>query len=246
VTLADTQRAFSRVLLARSPAEADLSSLGGMRERWLLYRDMVRTRMRKMIATGIPRTVTALGEDAYGDLYDGWLDEAQPRTRYIREIVPAFVAFAIPRIERDARGFLADLARFESARWEVGYLDVSVPVDLAELSFEHPVTLNPTLRLLRLSHAVHAEPDPAGAYEAKPTTLLVYRRLDDDKTAWWSPTPVYADIVEGLLAGTASITDVVKAAAEKHSVAIDPPFVETLGSTLAMLVERTVILGGRQ
>jgi hypothetical protein len=236
------------VLLAAEPSEDDLRELGGLRERWLLYRDMIRKRMRGMIASGLPRSVEALGKARYGAHYDAWLDEAAPRTRYIREIVPAFADFLLPRLAADGKlpRWLPELVRYEATWWRVGYADAAWPTDASELSFEKRPLLNPTATLLRFEHRVHEKlPEGETDYPPSPTAALVYRNRDDDKIYTWVPNPLSADLIDAFIAGEESLTDVVKRVCAARDVSIDAKFVESLGTMLADLVSRTVILGSR-
>ncbi len=244
----DHQRRFMNVLLSAEPSDDDLRELGGLKERWLLYRDMIRKRMRNMIAVGLKRTVAALGEERYHALYDAWLDEGAPRTRYIREIVPLFAEASIPRLEadEDVPRWAAELMRYEATRWLVGYEDVAFPEDYEEFAFEKTAVLNPTIRLLRFDHRVH-RPLSEGEteYAQAPCAVAVYRNRVDDKIYSWAPNPLSADLLEGFLAGDAPVTEVVKKACEARGVAIDAKFIESLGTMFADLISRTMVLGSR-
>jgi hypothetical protein len=242
--LVDTERRFIRICFTREPREDDLAALGGIRDRWLLYRHMVRARLRTMIESALKRTVPALGEGAWHGWFDRWLDEAPPRTRYIREIVPELVAYCLPRWESDTTipAWVPELARLEAARWEVGYADAPLPV-AGELSFEKTAVLTPHVRVLRASHAVHRtqasyEPEPGAVH------LVVYRR-PDDRTAVWAVDDFTAALVEGLAPGNRNVTDTVKAAAAELDIPIDEKLVQRIGAVLAELVSRGILLGAR-
>jgi hypothetical protein len=246
--IVDHQRRFMSVILSAEPSEDDLRELGGLRERWLLYRDMVRKRMRNMIASGLPRSVALLGTEAYGAHYDAWLDEVAPRTRYIREIVPAFADHVVPRLARDPNvpRFIPELVRYEATWWRAAYDDSPWPTDVEELAFEKRPVLNPTVALLRFEHRVHEKlREGETDYAPSPVAILVYRNRDDDKIYTWVPSALCADLVEGFLHGEVSLTDVAKRISEARGVAIDAKFVENLGTMLADLVTRTVLLGSR-
>jgi hypothetical protein len=234
------------VLLSAEPSESDLEKLGGVRERWLLYRDMIRKRMRKMIAVGLGRSVAALGEERYHALYDAWLDAGETRTRYIREIVPMFAEFAVPRLnaDKDVPRWAVELVQYEAARWLVGYEDVAFPEDVGEFAFEKVPVLNPTLRLLHFEHRIH-EPLEEGApeYPHSPCAVAVYRNRDDDKIYRWVPNALTADLLEGFLEGEEPVTEVVKRVCEARAVPIDAKFIESLGATFAKLITRTMVLG---
>ena len=240
--LVDVERRFVRVCFAREPREDDLTALGGMRDRWLLYRHMVRTRLRAMIANALSRTVAALGEEAWTSWFDRWLDEAPPRTRYIREIVPELLDYCSPRWERDAGvpPWVIELAALEATRWEVGYTDEPKP-EAGELAFEKVPVLSPATRVLRFAHPVHEKRD---AYVEQPTQLCVYRR-PDDKTVVWAVDAFTAGIVEAFATGDRTITDTVKAVAARLEIPLDEKLVHRIGTVLAELVQRGILLGAR-
>ncbi|MBC7174007.1 MAG: hypothetical protein H5U40_16315, partial [Polyangiaceae bacterium] len=60
-------RAITRVCFDASPSEQDLALLGS-RERWLLYRSMVRGRLVKVVHSALPRSRAAHGEAAFDAL----------------------------------------------------------------------------------------------------------------------------------------------------------------------------------
>ncbi len=246
--IVDHQRRFMQVLLdAEPPAEA-LEKLGGLPERWLTYRHMVRRRMQGMIKSGLPRTVTALGDARYQATYDAWLDEAPPRTRFIREIVPAFADFAIPRwnADKDVPRWVIELGRLEAAKWEVGYIDVPWPEEPGEFTFEKMAVMNPTLRQLRFDHPVQKELEAGQTkYTPKATAVMIYRKSEDDRLYTWVPNALSADLVDGWLAGAETVADVVKRVCAKHDTAITEKFIESLGGMLADFIEQGIVLGGK-
>jgi hypothetical protein len=245
--IVDHQRRFFGVLLSAEPSEDDLAKLGGQPERWLLYRDMIRKRMRNMIKSGLPRTVEALGADRYLTSYDAWLAEAAPRARYIREIIQEFAEFAIPRWAADDSGpkWLPELARFESTWWHVGYENVVWPSSVGEFAFEKRAVMNPTLRLMRFGHRVHEKlSEGETEYPAKNCAVVVYRRPDNDRIFSWVPNALSADLIEGWLKGDEIVADVVKRVCEARDVTIDQKFIESLGTMLADFIERSIVLGG--
>jgi hypothetical protein len=238
------QQAVARVCFAAQPSPADLQALGAP-ERWLLYRTMVRDRLRDMIAVGLPRTLALLGEPAFRACFDRWLDQAPPQTRYIREIVPAFVAFALPTWSTDATlpPWTADLARFETARWEVWY-QPNPPTDAQALAFERRPLVNPALRVLRLSYPVHTRRPPNDPFPAEPTHLALFRTPEHGVDVWVL-NAMTADLLEAWQTGEQTITESVREAADRRGVSISPGFIDKLSETMARFVERGVLLGSR-
>jgi hypothetical protein len=244
--LTEHERNFTRVCFAQSPPEDALEALGARRDRWLLYRDMVRARLRRMIEAGLPRTVEALGRPAYGKWYDRFLDEAPPRSRYIREVVPEFVAHVKPRWKEDSTipAWVCDLAEYELAKWEAGWVEGEV-IDAGELTFEKIPVVNPTLRTLQLRHRVH-EKLPLGAdYPEQPVILGVFRR-EDDKVSTWVLTERTLWLLQELTRGELTTTEAAKKMAAERGLAIDEKFATMIGSTLADLLESGMLLGARE
>lgn len=244
--LVDTQRRFVEICFRIEPPEEALQELGGQRERWLLYRHMVRTRMRNMLATALKRTVASLGDEAWGRWYDRWLHEAPPRTRYIREIVPEFIAFALPRWAEDESipGWVAELATLEATRWEVSSLHAPAP-EAGELAFEKVPVLSPAVRLLRVEHAVHRKRTDDDAPPAQEPTHLCIYRTDDDRTAVWAIDDFAAALLEAFERGEEDVTTSVKRIAAARKLPIDDRLVQRLGTLLAEFVQRSILLGAR-
>lgn len=243
-SLLPRQQAVARVCFSAQPSPEDLEALGAP-ERWLLYRTMVRDRLRDMIAVGLPRTLDLLDEGAFRACFDRWLHEAPPQTRYIREIVPAFVAFALPGWSRDAAlpPWTADLARYETARWEVWY-QPNPPTDTEELAFDRRPCVNPALRVLRLSHPVHTRRAPEEPCPSEPTHLAVFR-TPELRVDVWTLNAMTADLLEAWQAGEQTITESVREAAHRRDVSIGPGFVDKLSETMARFVEKGVLLGSQ-
>lgn len=240
--LAENQAAFTNVCFAREPSDADLDTLGALRDRWLLYRGMVRLRLERMVESGIPKSVEAMGKARFDDAFVRWLDEVRPGSRYIREIVSEFVAFALPRIESDPP-WLTDLMRYEIARWEVGFVDVALPSDAGEFSFEKIAIVNPTVRLLPVAFRVDQKPEE-GSYRAEAKTICVFRK-PDDRVAAWSLGDRGAAWLAALMRSDRPVTDTIKDVAKERGEPIDAKYVESLGGTLAKFLENSILLGAR-
>jgi hypothetical protein len=240
--LRETQAAFTHVCFTKEPRERDLETLGARRDRWLLYRDMVRGRFARMIESGIPKSVEAMGADRFAGAFSRWLDESPPKSRYIREVVSEFVAFALPRVEGEPP-WLTDLLRYEIARWEVGFADVALPTDAGEFAFDKIAIANPTLRLLPVSFRVDQKPDDGG-YRAERKVIAIFRK-PNDRVATWSLGERGAAWLAALARSDRSVTDVVKAVAAERGEAIDAAYVESLGGTLAKFLDASILLGAR-
>lgn len=246
MSLSEVQRAFLSICFDPVPARADLDMLSGERQRWLVYRDMVRARLRDMAAVGLPRTRKTLGEARFDRAFTRYLAEDPPRSRYIRDVVPHFVCHATRAWEGDAElpAHLPDLARYEAAKWVVA--DEEEPTAAAtEFDFDKPAVFTPAHRLLRLRHAVHrAEDDPRFA-EPVPIQLLVYRRKDGKRAHTWSCNAVTADLIERWAAGEQTVSEAIRTVAEQRGLVVDQRFLDGLCTVLADFIERGIVLGSR-
>lgn len=242
--LAERQRAIARVCFAREASDGDLEALGA-RDRWLLYRNMVRDRLRGMIEIGIPRSIGTMGEAAFRTLFDRWLDEAPPTTRYIREVLPAFVRFADPHVARDSHlpRWTADLARYETARWEAWY-QPEWTGEVAELSFDRPALLSPSARVIRLDHPVHLARHGSEGYATEPVSLVVHR-TPEGRVDVWKLNALAADLLEAWGDADRTVTETVRSVARRRGAEVGPVFIDKLSDLMAQLLERGVLLGSR-
>jgi hypothetical protein len=215
----------------------------GNPERWLLYRTLVRDRLQAMIRAGLPRTIADLGEDVFRSWFGRFLDEAPPRDRYIRQVVPELVAFLVPRLRgsNDARPWTPDLALYECAMWEVRFAEDRTP-ETVGFDFERLPVLNPALRVVDLEHPVHRKAD---TYPSEATHLCIYRPKGSFKPDTWTLTPLAAQLMHRWREGRGTVAETVRAVAEERGVGIDPEFIEKLSTMLASFLERGILLGGR-
>jgi hypothetical protein len=236
------QRAAARVCFEREPRTGDLDVLGP-HERWLLYRTMVRDRLRSMVTVGLPRTLDEIPRDRFAAAFDAWLHEAPPRTRYIREVLPAFVQHAEPRWADDPSlpPWTTDLMRFEAARWECWYAEgPSMPA--ADFHFDRIPALNPALRLLRTAYPVHQRRDADAPYPPQPVNLCVHR-TPDHRVDVWVLNDLAAALVQAWQREDATVTDTVRDAADHQGIPLDARLVDTLSETLAKFLRRGILLG---
>jgi hypothetical protein len=240
--LADHVRAIQRVCFDSKPSSADLERLGS-RERWLVYRELVRTRLHGVIAAALPRTKKALGDEAFTRVVAEWLSTGGPTTRYFRHVPNDFAEFAIPIWRDTAEAWLADLGRYEMTSWWVRHAPPN-PVPGAELSFESRPVVASAVRVLRLDHPVHDEP-PGGETYARRTTLLCLYRNAQHRAVPIALNPLAADLLEAWQRGEESVAESVERIAREHDTPIGPGFIEKLSALIADFVDEGVLLGGR-
>lgn len=241
--LGDIQRAFARMCFDRAPADADLDRLHGERERWLIYRSMVRSRLFAMMRSGLPKTAALLGDERFEAAVADYLEAHTPRTRFIREVVHELVTHALPEWERDpALPHLGDLARWEDTKWRVGAMEErEAPAE--ELDFERPAVINPVLETLEVTHRVdkdHLAPPTLD----EPHLMLVYRKPGGSRLFTYVLNDVGARLFRAWCAPDRSCADGVRAVLE--GLGRDKPtprFLEGMASVLADLVAQRVVLG---
>ena len=240
--LGETAKAMQRVCFESEPSEADLALLGS-RERWLVYRDLVRTRLIGVIEAALPRTKAAIGKDALGRIVDEWLGTGGPTTRFFRHVPNELADFAIPIWRDTAAGWVPDLASYEITRWTVRHAP-SDPIPDAELSFERRPLVGAAVAVLRLDHPVHVAPTPEAGYEHEPLILCVSRNATH-RAVSQKLNPLAADLLEAWQRGEETVAEAVERVAAEHDTEIGPAFVEKLSALIADFIDDGIIVGGR-
>jgi hypothetical protein len=239
--LADRAKAMQRVCFGAEPSEADLELLGS-RERWLVYRDLVRNRLNTVIGVALARTKSAIGEDAFGRAVDEWFDTGSPKTRYLRYVPSELAEFAIPIWQRTEAPWVADLAGYEITAWDVRHAPAN-PTQTGEFAFDRKPVVATAVKVLRLAYPVQNKPAPSTGYEPDPTILCVYR----DKNHRPIPrrlNPLAADLLEGWQRADQTVAESVQQVAAAHGTQIGPDFIEKLSTLIADFIQRGILLGG--
>lgn len=238
--LADHARAIQRVCFDSEPSESDLELLGA-RERWLVYRDLVRTRLTNVIEAALPRTKAALGHGSFERMIDEWLTAGGPKTRYFRHVPNELAEFAIP-IWQDAKpNWLADLAHYEIAAWSVRHAPPN-PIPGGDFTFESRPVVGSAVCVLRLSHPVHRSPTPSAGYEPEATALCLYRS-ESHRAVPQELNPLAADLLEAWQRAEETVAESVHRVAAAHDTPIGPAFIEKLSTLIATFIQQGVLLG---
>jgi hypothetical protein len=240
--LADRALAIHRVCFDSEPSKADLTALGSP-ERWLVYRELVRSRLGGVIEAALPRAKHAIGEDAFQRLVDEWLSAGGPTTRYYRHVPNELASFAIPTLEDAEAPWAADLMRYEIASWSVRHAPPD-PTPEAELAFDRQPVVGSAVKLLRLDYPVHESPTPAAGYRAVPTALCLHRN-EAHRAVPRVLNPLAADLLEAWQRGEETVAEAVERVAATHGTEIGPAFVEKLSALIASFIEQGILLGGR-
>ncbi|MEM7436480.1 MAG: putative DNA-binding domain-containing protein [Myxococcota bacterium] len=240
--LSDRIATIQRVCFSMEPSESDLEALGS-RERWLVYRSLVRQRLVNVVGVALSRTKSAVGADEFQETVDAWLAEGGPATRYFRHVPQDFASHAAPRWGRSAIPWLAALADYEITSWDVRYAP-SLEENVGEFAFDGVPVLNPALAVLRLDYPVHQVPTPSAGYSREETRLCVYRD-SHHKPVPWSLNPIAASLVERWARADKTVAETVQEVAADHGVEIGPTFVDKLSGMVADFLTRGIILGAR-
>jgi len=233
--------AFDRVIFDAAPSVQDLASLDPTSQRgdrFLLYRELVRSRLRDLVATALPRVTAVLGRGAMDREVDARLSRVAPRTRFFREVVAEIVDPSAPGLANEAHPELDDLARLELAQWRAMWVESSSPA-ASDFDFAARPIVSPTMQRLTLAWSVHLVDQPlsAGSFQ-----VFVYRRRDHVvETRWMSEA--LAAILERWIEGDLSAIDGVRTAMASQGREPTPEIVDAMSGLLAELLERGGMLG---
>ena len=231
--LADHAKAMQRVCFGAEPSEADLELLGS-RERWLVYRDLVRNRLNHVIRVALARTRDAIGEDTFARAVDEWFSAGSPKTRYLRHIPGELAEFAIPIWQRTEAPWVADLAGYEITTWDVRHAPAD-PCPRASSPSTAGQSSRPRSEVLRLAYPVQTKPTPGAGYEPDPTILCLYRDRDH-RPIPRKLNPLAADLLEAWRRADQTVAESVQRVAAAHHTQIGPEFIEKLSTLIADLM----------
>lgn len=240
--LADRIEAIRRVCFDAQPSASDLTALGDA-SRWLVYRELVRSRLVRVIEAALPRTQAAVGTDRLTAAIDDWLTTGGPKTRYFRRIPDELAEFAIPIWRQTCDPWVADLARYEISSWFARHAPPD-PKDVEELTFDKRPVVGTGVRVLRLDYPVHRSPTPPDGYRSEATILCVHRNAEH-RAVPRVLNPIAADLLEAWQRGEGSLTDSVQCVAKAHDMEIGPAFVDKLSTLLSDFLTNGVLLGAR-
>jgi len=228
--LADRAKAMQRVCFGAEPSEADLELLGS-RERWLVYRELVQNRLVEVINVALARTKAAIGEQSFGRAVSEWLSTGGPKTRYLRYVPAELADFAIPIWHDEEAAWIAELARFEIASWNVRHAPRDPKPEL-EFAFDRRPVLRAALEVIRLEYPVHKKPTPAAGYEPDSTFLCIYRDADH-RASTKTLNALAADLLNAWKRADETVAESVQRIAAQHHTEIGPAFIEKLSAIIA-------------
>ena len=238
------QERILRVCFQAHVEANDLEELGNAK-RWLVYRQMVRDRLKRVVRNAMPRTLEAMGERRFTEAFDRWLDDSPPQSRFYRNVPIEFAA----RLRRSwltippEALWLPDLLSLELCRWTRRFVLPRDPPAAAELDFEKVPVFNPTAELLRLEHRVNMKPDADGNYLSAPTHMCVYRSFDDHTVRVRILNVSAAEMLRRWCEGENTLSEGVQDASAALGFAIDQGFIDSLSTMLASFIEAGLLLG---
>jgi len=244
MTLAEQQDAILEVCFSPTPSEGALAQAGN-RERWLIYRKMVRARLERVCRVALPRTAEAAGAEVFDAWVSRWFAERAPKTRYFWRVVREFVEFTLEDAVVEPL-WLAELMRYEALHWHTRHDEASPAGEVMDIDFERVPFVNPTLSLLALAHPVHrALAEGEDAYPEQETHLAVFRRVADDMTVTWTLNPMGAALMARWQLEQETLGESVRHVTKERGADVTPAFLESLATLLEGLLERGLLLGSR-
>lgn len=236
------QRAIARVCLGEAPPADALALLGGDPRRWQVYRDLVCTRLWRALLEALPRTYVAAGGERFGGWFTRFLDEAPPRTRFVREVAPAFGAW-VRAAEGEALSrpapWLPEALALDLAEHHVALSDARLdPSEMAAFSMDLPAALDPAHRRVRGRWAVEGE-----AVVERPRTLLLHRHPTLGSVETLELSALGADLLDAMDDGATPVTAAIGGVLSRSGLSADGAFAEAFAGLLSDLMEREVLLG---
>ncbi len=245
--LGDEPEQWLRAQGVEPPDEQAMAAIGA--PRLLVYRSLVRAGLRSVLRAFLPRTVARLGPDGLTSAFDGWLDEAAPRSRYLRDVPAAMVEWARRAWPADPQvpEYLVDLARLEVFEEEIDAAPDEPPVEgtEAQLVLDRPLSFTGALRIADFDHAIHTLPadvDDRTVPAKEPTTLLLYRD-GDHEVRTLTLSPLARAVLVRLIDEGQTVSEAVAAGAHEVGEAVDGEVLGRLSTLLADLAERGVLRG---
>lgn len=240
------QRALRELCLRSAVRDDDLAALGGEPERWLIYRRMVRARLREAVGHGFERLEARVGRETFGAWFGDFLEQSPPRSAYLRETAGEFAAF----LEGYARpgdphpGLTLDLARFEWAELDCAYEARPAPA-AQPLSMGLRPALSPALRLVRLESAAHrlVRDEPLAQVAPGPAWVCLYRDPQSFDVRVLELTDVTGRLLVAMAQANRPLVELVRQVATDAGAALDGAWLAALSDVLADFSTRGLLLG---
>jgi hypothetical protein len=233
------------------PAE-DIAAMTGAPRRLAVYRSLVQNGLSAVVVRMLPRTRARMNAACAGRFdadFARFVDEAGPRTHYLRDVPGELLAWAAPvwRSDPSVPPYLPDLASFETAHFAVAASEANAAAGHAgEVTLDKALAFSPSSRLLGYAWAVHELPEDEDARDEpqqRAVRLLAYRDAEH-LVRWLELTPLAA-----LLLGKLQAHEPLGAALRSACAAMGTAPEDVLPDVarlLADLGERGVVLGAAE
>ena len=225
---------------ARDISESLLHSLGNP-HLWKMYRRLVRYRFQELCLDIFSRTSHALGKEQFQEYFDMWLDINPPKTRFFWELPLVFFDSIFHEVQKREELRIQDLWTYEKIRWKVRHISRQTR-KVVDISFDLPIVLNPTVRLVNLDYAVD-EIKHDHNYEKTHRHLCIYQdsnfRVKTLRLNNIAHKLVYAWLEDTPLSLQARVIKVC----EQENVQINSEFIQGLADMLQDYIHRGIILG---
>ncbi|MCB9508133.1 MAG: hypothetical protein H6698_02895 [Myxococcales bacterium] len=237
--LAEYQATFASVCLATEVDDAALALLGGDRERWLLYRRMVRGRLARTVRDSLPRSAQALGE-RFEPTVERWLASRALSSRFLRDAPIEWAATVVQDETHEA--WVRDLAAYEAAVWSARDASGTLRQAVVDIDFERPTAITPTARLVWVSHAAWEKAGPQRPLGAR-DLVVVFRAPEATATTTVVVDRRLAVLVAEVVGRGAPIGPTGRSLAARGELQLNAPWVEVLCERLEAWMERGLVLG---
>ena len=215
----------------------------------LMYRAMVRGRLRRVLREFLPRALARLGDARLRADFAAFFAERGTQSVVLRDVPVEFVRWAAPRWRADPAlpDYLVDLARHELLASELRHHPGGgEPPTGRPLALDRPLRFDGAVVLRRYDHAVHRlaadDDDPARAPDREDTVLLAYRDRRAHTVRTLELTQRAGAVLDRLLAG-APVEAALRGAAAALGQPLDDDFLAGMVHLFADLSEREIILG---
>lgn len=214
-----------------------------------IYRRLVRSGLASTVFKLLPRSRARMNrdhDDAFDKAFVAFLDEAGPRTHYMRDVPMELVRFAETFWKNaNVSQKWIDLARYESALFAVDSAPDDAEVALTEIDLTRPLIFSRAMRIESFRHAVHELPENIedfGDPKTRDVSLMIYRDSENDVVEL-ELTSFFARVVDACVSGLA-LKDALAQSARVENVAMDDSLLASVAKFLSDLGERGVLLGG--
>jgi hypothetical protein len=237
---AEREALFARICFAR-----DEKPTGPL----AIYRRLVRSGLASVVFKLLPRARARMNrehDDAFDKAFVAFLDEAGPRTHYMRDVPGEIVTWA-EKFWKDSNvaSKWIELALYEAALFAVESAPDDSEATLREIDLARALIFSNAIRVLSLEHAVHElpeNPEDRSDPERRSASLLIYRDAENDVTEL-ELTPFFARLVRACVGGS-SLKDGLAQSARAEKLSVDDKLLADVAQFLADLGERGVLRGG--